>query len=221
MLQRQKKLHNLQKKQKTLTHSVIFIFNIFRSSEKTTFFSKIKSMLSKDNFFKIGKIKKKVGKNEEYLIGITTSVDVFDILENTLFLDINACDLLPIFAESYSEQASNVIKVKFDSPLSLDSSTYINKDVYISKELIENMDLSISDMDLIGWKINDVKLGYIGKVVDTITSSQQIVLIINHYIDNEVEEIMIPLHDDLIEESDVENKVIVFSLPEGLLNLNK
>ena len=76
-------------------------------------------------------------------------------------------------------------------------------------------------MDLIGWKINDVKLGYIGKVVDTITSSQQIVLIINRYTDNEAEEIMIPLHDDLIEDSDVENKVIVFSLPEGLLNLNK
>lgn len=178
-------------------------------------------MLSKDNFFKIGRIKKKVGKNDEYLISITTSVDVFDILENTLFLDINACDLLPIFAESYSEQASNVIKVKFDSPFTSDSSTYINKDVYINKELIENMDLSISDMDLIGWKINDVKLGYIGKVVDTITSSQQIVLIINRYTDNEAEEIMIPLHDDLIEDSDVENKVIVFSLPEGLLNLNK
>ncbi len=178
-------------------------------------------MLTKDNFFKIGRIKKKVGRNEEYLISITTNIDIFDVLGDVLFLDINGCDLLPIFPESYSEQASNAIKVKLINPVSLEHNSYINKDVYIPKEIIDSMDLNISEMDLVGWKVCDTKAGYIGKIVDTITSSQQVVLIINNNKDGENGEIMVPLHEDLIENSDIESKTITFQLPDGLLDLNE
>ena len=39
-------------------------------------------MLQKDNFVKIGKIKKKVGKGNEYVMTLSTNLDIFSVLEN-------------------------------------------------------------------------------------------------------------------------------------------
>ncbi|MBR6492224.1 MAG: PRC-barrel domain-containing protein [Bacteroidales bacterium] len=174
-------------------------------------------MLQKDNFVKIGKIKKKVGKGNEYVMTLSTNLDIFSVLDDTLFVDINGCDLLPVFPELYSEQSPRNIKIRFNDMNN--NGTYLNKDVYVPKDLLNGLEVQVSDMDLIGWNVYDTKAGYIGKIVDTIVSSQQAVLIVSR--SKEVtDEIMIPLHEDLIDNSNIEEKSITFNLPDGLLDIN-
>ena len=178
-------------------------------------------MLLKNNYIKIGKIKKKIDRNKgEYILYLSVKFDVFSMLDNILFIDVNNCDLLPVFPESYSEQSSNIIKIKFNEPSpEYNQNIYLNKDVYIPKELIGNENVTVTDLDITGWTVKDVNYGTVGTVSDIIDNKQQIILIVNNN-STPSNEIMIPLHQDLIIDSNLDNKTITFKLPDGLLNLN-
>lgn len=68
---------------------------------------------------------------------------------------------------------------------------------------------------LIGFMIEDVNTGPVGSIDQVEEYPQQWMAILT-YADREL---MIPLHDDLIEEVDAQRNVIRMNLPEGLLDL--
>jgi len=85
---------------------------------------------------------------------------------------------------------------------------------------IEEREFESSDEDLLfekylDFSIIDTNLGDIGKIEEIVEFPQQEMAVV---IRNE-KEIYIPLHDDLIENIDLEKQYIYMSLPEGILEL--
>lgn len=68
---------------------------------------------------------------------------------------------------------------------------------------------------LIGYIIQDAEAGEVGHVKNVVEYPQQWMAIVTR----NGREILIPLHDDLIEEIDTDNQVLFMRLPEGLLEL--
>ena len=178
---------------------------------------------NKDDFFKIGKVKKKTGKNNnEFLIVKTTDIDIFALLDDTIFVDVNGCDLLPVFPIAYSEQNKNTVKVTVDEPfVDINLKKYLNKDAYIPISAIKDLEVDVSNYNLIGWTVYDTLTHFNGVVVDTISSVHQLTLIVRDLNSPDEEEVFIPLNEDLMESYNVQEKHIEFNLPEGLLTINK
>jgi len=68
---------------------------------------------------------------------------------------------------------------------------------------------------LIGYTIEEVNAGEVGTIEQVVEYPQQWMAILPYA----GREILIPLHDDLVEDIDTEGKVIRMNLPEGLLEL--
>lgn len=57
-------------------------------------------MINKNDCLKIGTIKRKFGKNDEFILALCVDFDFFSIANDILLLDINKGDLLPVFPSS-------------------------------------------------------------------------------------------------------------------------
>ena len=98
---------------------------------------------------------------------------------------------------------------------------YQSRDIYIDKTMYENIDEDIennvSELDyFIGFEIydkgNPKLIGVIDSVIEMSTQLLGIVKVNG-------EELMIPIHNELIVEFDEENKKLILDLPEGLFDL--
>ena len=72
--------------------------------------------------------------------------------------------------------------------------------------------------DLEGFRLFDAKDNYIGTIEEVMENPGQIVL---RVISDDGGEILVPLHEDLIVETDHANKILTMDLPEGLTDLNR
>ncbi len=71
--------------------------------------------------------------------------------------------------------------------------------------------------ELISYKVEDNKLGHLGKILEIMEHKDQINLILG----TPNEEIIIPFVEPLIQGIDQENGVVYTDLPEGLIELNR
>lgn len=174
-------------------------------------------MINRNDYIKIGSFKRKFGKNNDLILGLTVNFDVFSIVEDTLFLDLGSGDLLPIFPSEYFEKPPEELRVHFEIPYEgANFDFYLNKDVYLPKNLIPEDLQKISDFDLKGWKVSCEKNKFSAVVNDIVETKQQTLLIVY---DGKAE-FMIPFHEDLICSVNFDDKSVVFDLPDGLLDIN-
>lgn len=68
--------------------------------------------------------------------------------------------------------------------------------------------------EIVGFNVHDAQAGEIGKVVQVVNGAQDLLVL-----ENGNEEILIPLHDDIVQEVDREKQLLKVSLPEGLLEI--
>ena len=142
---------------------------------------------------------------------------------NPAVLDIDGI-YVPFYADSIRTKGSFSYLVKFDGIDSeFEAKKLVNKTVYALRDrlkeyMLENYDeeYALYD-DLVGYTIEDIDAGIIGKVVEIDTNTENELFIVETPDGNTV---YIPLTEDFIEKMDEDNKNITMRLPDGLLDLN-
>lgn len=170
-----------------------------------------------DKYTTIGYTKKAHGAEGELKVFIEDKY-MEDFLTNPfIFLHVQNKPL-PFFIENIRQGKDLIIKLEeVDTPQEAkkftSASVYLREQDISEKPVEENEEFTYDK--LIGFTLMDAERGQIGEILEIQEGKLQDLIIAKHA-DREV---MVPLHEDLIESVDVEAKKISLRLPEGLLDL--
>lgn len=173
-------------------------------------------MIKKEEVFKIGQFGKPHGIKGE--IALVTNSDVLDNSEDPYIICEIDGILVPFFIEEYRYKTDTVILVKLKNVDDEKAAReFSNREVFYSLDEVDEEDL-VGEMtwdSFIGYQVIDEVQGKIGEITDVDESTINVLL----QIDREGEEILLPAVEELILSADHENKRLIVSLPEGLLDL--
>ena len=173
-------------------------------------------MIKKEEVFKIGQFGKPHGIKGE--IALVTNSDVLDNSEDPYIICEIDGIVVPFFIEEYRYKTDTVILVKLKNVDDEKAAReFSNREVFYSLDEVDEEDL-VGEMtwdSFIGYQVIDEVQGKIGEITDVDESTINVLL----QIDREGEEVLLPAVEELILSADHENKRLIVSLPEGLLDL--
>ena len=172
--------------------------------------------MRKEDCFYLGKIAKKFSFKGEVLIYLDT--DEPEIYENmeSVFVEFNK-NLVPFFIENSSLHKNDFLRVKFeDVDDEAEADSILNCDVYLPISMLPKLEGNkFYFHEVIGFEIEDQRLGIFGKIVSiNDTSAQPLFEVINGNV-----EILVPMIDQFLVKIDRENKKVIMDLPEGLVEM--
>ena len=173
-------------------------------------------MLRRDDVYKIGKLGKPHGVKGEITFAITD--DVFDRVDaDYLVLDIDGI-LVPFYLEEYRFKNDDNVLVKFeDIDTQEQVRAYTGCEVYFPRHHSDSDEENMSWAEIIGFQLVDAVSGRVVGTIDHVDDSTLNLLF--EITSPEGEALLIPANNDLIEEVDIEKKMIRMAIPEGLLEL--
>ncbi len=173
-------------------------------------------MIRRDDVYKIGKLGKPHGVKGEITFAITD--DVFDRVDaDYLVLDIDGI-LVPFYLEEYRFKNDDNVLVKFeDIDTQEQVRAYTGCEVYFPRHLSDSDEENMSWAEIIGFQLVDAVSGRVVGTIDHVNDSTLNLLF--EITSPEGEALLIPANNDLIEEVDIEKKMIRMAIPEGLLEL--
>ncbi|MFK7033031.1 ribosome maturation factor RimM [Flavobacterium oreochromis] len=172
--------------------------------------------MRKDDCFYLGKIAKKFSFKGEVLIYLDTDEpEMYEDLES-VFVVTNK-DLVPFFIEKTQLHKGTFLKVKFEDINSEEEANeIIGKEVYLPLSMLPTLEGNkFYYHEVIGYKVLDQRLGYIGNIVAINDSAAQPLFEIK----KEDIEILVPMIDEFIVELNRNDKTITLNTPEGLVDL--
>lgn len=171
--------------------------------------------MTKDTCFYVGKIVKTHGLKGEVTLRIDN--EQFDEIEelNYFLLDIND-KLIPYFVENITFH-SNKSFVLFQDLKTLEAANQlVGKSVYLPLDLLPEKDGNdFYSHEVVDFLVIDEEKGELGKVQEIIEYPTQslIQILIND------KEVLIPIHDDIIQDVNREDKKIYIKAPNGLIDM--
>lgn len=171
--------------------------------------------MTKDTCFYVGKIVKTHGLKGEVTLRIDN--EQFDEIEelNYFLLDIND-KLIPYFVENITFH-SNKSFVLFQDLKTLEAANQlVGKSVYLPLDLLPEKDGNdFYSHEVVDFLVIDDEKGELGKVQEIIEYPTQslIQILING------KEVLIPIHDDIIQDVNREEKKIYIKAPNGLIDM--
>jgi 16S rRNA processing protein RimM len=172
--------------------------------------------MRKEDCFYLGKIAKKFSFKGEVLIYLDTDEpELYDNLES-VFVEFNK-NLVPFFIESSSLHKNDFLRVRFED---VDTEDEADKLVGLQVFLPLTMLPKLSGNkfyyhEVIGFEIEDKRIGVFGKIISINDSSAQPLFeVVNGSV-----EILIPMIDQFLVKIDRENKKVIMDLPEGLVEM--
>ena len=171
--------------------------------------------MTKDKCFYVGKIVKTHGLKGEVTLRIDN--EQFDEIEelNYFLLDLNDI-LIPYFIENITYH-SNKSFILFQDLKTLEAaSQLVGTAVYLPLELLPEKDGNdFYSHEVVDFLVIDEEKGELGKVQEIIEYPTQslIQIIING------REVLIPIHDDIIQNVDRAGKKILIKAPNGLIDM--
>lgn len=172
--------------------------------------------MKKEDCFYLGKIVSKYSFKGELLIKLDT--DQPELYENldTLFIEVRNT-LIPFFIENSQLHKSDLLRVQFEDVVNeADADALIKSDVYLPLQLLPKLEGNkFYFHEVIGFTVEDVNYGTVGILVSINDSTAQALF----EIEQDGNEILIPMNDEFIEKVDRENKTIFVKTPEGLIDL--
>jgi 16S rRNA processing protein RimM len=177
-------------------------------------------MITREELIEIGHYNKPHGLSGE----ISATVDVeLDALQSLSCL-VSEMDgiFVPFFVNSLRPKTSETVLLTIDGiDNEQEAACLVNHEIYALKRdyRLESEDLEADGYPLdyfIGFELQDENHARVGEIVDVDEQTDNALFII----DRDGEELMVPATDDLIVEFDLEKKVMVMALPEGLIDLN-
>ena len=172
--------------------------------------------MRKEDCFYLGKIAKKFSFKGEVLIYLDT--DEPELYENmeSVFVEFNK-NLVPFFIENSSLHKNDFLRVQFeDVDSEEEADSILNCAVYLPLSMLPKLEGNqFYFHEVIGFEIEDKRLGVFGKIVSINDSSAQPLF----EVVNGTVEILVPMIDQFLEKIDRENKKVVMDLPEGLVEM--
>ncbi|MDI1316280.1 ribosome maturation factor RimM [Flavobacterium sp.] len=172
--------------------------------------------MRKEDCFYLGKIAKKFSFKGEVLLYLDT--DEPELYENmeSVFVEFNK-NLVPFFIENSSLHKNDFLRVQFeDVDSEEEADSILNCDVYLPLNMLPKLSGNkFYFHEVIGFEIEDQRVGIFGKIVSINDSSAQPLF---EVLNGEVE-ILIPMIDQFLVKIDRENKKVIMDLPEGLVEM--
>jgi 16S rRNA processing protein RimM len=172
--------------------------------------------MRKEDCFYLGKIAKKFSFKGEVLIYLDT--DEPELYENmeSVFVEFNK-NLVPYFIINSNLHKNDFLRVKFeDVDTEADADSIMNCEIYLPLNMLPKLEGNkFYFHEVIGFEIEDKRLGVFGKIVSINDSSAQPLFeVLNGNV-----EILIPMIDQFLVKIDRENKKVIMDLPEGLVEM--
>ena len=172
--------------------------------------------MRKEDCFYLGKIAKKFSFKGEVLIYLDT--DEPELYENmeSVFVEFNK-NLVPYFIENGNLHKGDFLRVKFeDVDNEADADEIIGCEIYLPLNMLPKLEGNkFYFHEVIGFEIEDQRLGVFGKIVSiNDTSAQPLFEVVNGSV-----EILVPMIDQFLVKIDRENKKVIMNLPEGLVEM--
>ena len=164
----------------------------------------------------IGKITKTTGFKGELILQFNTSVSKKSFSEKFVFLNLNN-RLVPFFIKNIRiiNNSASVLLEGIESEKK--ASEYLKTEIYLQKISLVLLSKDTNDKDvLIGFQLNDVKLGNIGTVTEILDFPQQKILQILH---PNGKEILLPFIEKFILKRNSKEKILEIEAPEGLIEM--
>ena len=172
--------------------------------------------MRKEDCFYLGKIAKKFSFKGEVLIYLDT--DEPELYENmeSVFVELNK-NLVPFFIVESSLHKNDFLRVKFeDVETEADADAIMGSELYLPLSFLPKL---TGDKfyyhEVIGFELEDQRLGIVGKIVSINDSTAQPLF---EVLNGEVE-MLVPMIDQFLVKIDRENKKVVMDLPEGLIEM--
>ena len=170
-----------------------------------------------DKYISIGYTKKAHGAGGELKISIEEKYMEDFLANDFLFLNVQSKPL-PFFIENIRPGKDLIIKLEeVDTPRQakeLTSSEVFLREKDVGEKPVDT-DPGFTYEKLAGFQLFDSESGALGPILEVREMKFQDLLVVKHG----EREILVPIHDDLIEWVDREAKKISLQLPEGLLDL--
>lgn len=172
--------------------------------------------MRKEDCFYLGKIAKKFSFKGEVLIYLDTDEpEIYEEMES-IFVEFGK-NLVPFFIENSSLHKNDFLKVKFeDVDTEQQADEIIGSAVYLPLSALPKLEGNkFYYHEVIGFDIEDQRLGVFGKITSINDSSAQPLFeVVNGTI-----EILVPMIDQFLVKIDREKKKVVMNLPEGLVEM--
>lgn len=172
--------------------------------------------MRKEECFYLGKIAKKFSFKGEVLVYLDT--DEPELYENmeSVFVDLNK-NLVPFFIENSSLHKNDFLRVKFeDVDTEEDADAIMGCELYLPLSFLPKLEGNqFYYHEVIGFEVEDQRLGVVGKIVSINDSTAQPLFeVLNGSI-----EMLIPMIDQFLVKIDRINKKVIMNLPEGLVEM--
>jgi 16S rRNA processing protein RimM len=172
--------------------------------------------MRKEDCFYLGKIAKKFSFKGEVLIYLDTDEpELYEDMES-VFVEFNK-NLVPFFIENSNLHKGDFLRVKFeDVDDEAEADAIMGCEIYLPLNMLPKLEGNkFYFHEVIGFEIEDLRLGIFGKIVSiNDTSAQPLFEVINGNV-----EILVPMIDQFLVKIDRENKKVIMDLPEGLVEM--
>ncbi|AWI24760.1 ribosome maturation factor RimM [Flavobacterium pallidum] len=172
--------------------------------------------MRKEDCFYLGKIAKKFSFKGEVLAYLDTDEPgLYENLES-VFVEIDK-HLVPFFIESSSLHKNDFLRIRFeDVKTEEEADDLMNCGIYLPLRMLPKLSGNkFYYHEVIGFDIEDKRLGIFGKIVAINDSSAQPLFEVL----NGDTEILVPMIDQFLVKVDRTNNKIVMDLPEGLIEM--
>jgi len=172
--------------------------------------------MRKEECFYLGKIAKKFSFKGEVLIYLDTDEpELYENLES-VFVEQNK-HLVPFFIETSSLHKNDFLRVRFeDVTTEEEADNLLGSGIYLPLSMLPKLSGNkFYYHEVIGFEIEDKRLGVFGKITSINDSTAQPLF---EVLNGEVE-ILVPMIDHFLVKIDRENKKIIMDLPEGLVEM--
>jgi len=135
-------------------------------------------------------------------------------LEN-IFIEKQKDELIPYFLESVKIKTADELYVRVEGINTKEAARqFIHKQVWLTEEEFHRYAGKSAPISLLGYHIVNEK-DDLGEILEVIEQPHQLLCRIS--LDGK--EALIPVHQDSLEKIDKKNKLVIVSLPEGLLDI--
>jgi 16S rRNA processing protein RimM len=172
--------------------------------------------MHKEDCFYLGKIAKKFSFKGEVLVYLDTDEPEFYENMETVFVEFNN-NLVPFFIESSSLHKNDFLRVHFeDIDNEEEADNIIGCAIYLPLSMLPKLTGNkFYFHEVIGFEIEDKRIGVFGKIVSiNDVSAQPLFEVLNGNV-----ELLIPMIDHFLVEIDRKNKKVIMDLPEGLVEM--
>jgi 16S rRNA processing protein RimM len=172
--------------------------------------------MTKDDCFYLGIIARKHSYKGEIVIALDTDEpEIYANLE-AVFIELNN-KLIPFFVENIKLQKGNQLRIKFEGVnTEKEAEIILKRATYLPLTSLPKLDGDkFYFHEVIGFTIEDINFGTVGKIVSINDNTSQHLFVIN----NGDTQILIPLIDEFIKKVDRKQQKIIVETPEGLIQM--